>query len=104
MVPLPEPDVGETVTFGWFEEAVQFVTELPLKLTVTNWGSVTVPPPVPKFRDAALSDMEVEPAGGVMVVGSEAAAVTEPPPDTLAWFVTCDGAFDATLTVAVMAG
>ena len=31
-------------------------------------------------------------------------ADAEPPPDTLTWFVTCEGALAATLTVTVIGG
>ncbi len=39
-----------------------------------------------------------------MVVASLAPAEAEPPPEMLTWFVTGDGAFDATLTVTAMLG
>jgi hypothetical protein len=39
-----------------------------------------------------------------MLVGSLAVAEPEPPPETVTWLVTCDGAFDATFTVTVIAG
>jgi hypothetical protein len=41
---------------------------------------------------------------GAMLVASLAAAETEPPPETVTWLVSCEGAFDATFTVTVIAG
>ena len=38
----------------------------------------------------------------MIVVGSEAEAAADPPPETLAWFVTLVGAFAATFTVTVI--
>jgi hypothetical protein len=40
----------------------------------------------------------------VTFVGSVALAVAKPPPETLTWLVTCDGAFRATFTVTVIGG
>jgi hypothetical protein len=40
----------------------------------------------------------------VMLVISLAVADADPPPETVTWLVTCDGAFDATFTVTVIAG
>jgi hypothetical protein len=39
-----------------------------------------------------------------ILVASLAVADAEPPPETVTWLVTCDGAFDATFTVTVIAG
>jgi hypothetical protein len=40
----------------------------------------------------------------VMIVGSLAFAVVDPPPDTLTWFTSGEVALAATLTVTVIAG
>jgi hypothetical protein len=40
----------------------------------------------------------------VMLAGSVAVTGLEPPPETVTWLVTCDGAFEATFTVTVIAG
>ena len=37
-----------------------------------------------------------------MVAVSLAVALTEPPPETVTWLMTCDGALLATLTVTVI--
>jgi hypothetical protein len=39
-----------------------------------------------------------------IVVGSAVLAVADPPSETLTWFVTWGGAFEATLTVTVIGG
>jgi hypothetical protein len=39
-----------------------------------------------------------------MTVTSLAVDEPEPPPETVTWLVTCDGAFEATFTVTVIAG
>jgi hypothetical protein len=40
----------------------------------------------------------------LIVVASLALALAAPPPDTLTWLITWDGAFAATFTVTVIAG
>jgi len=42
--------------------------------------------------------------GGPTAVGSVALAMADPPPDTLAWLITCEGALKATFTITVIVG
>src|SRR5206468_2848239 len=56
-VPLPAPEEGETVIFGWLEETVQLTPRLPLNATVIDCGSVTKEPLTPNFSDVRLRDI-----------------------------------------------
>ncbi len=53
---MPVPDPGETVVFGWLEEAVQ-PRPAPENVTVIVCALVTRDPAVPKLSEERLSDM-----------------------------------------------
>jgi len=55
-----------------------------------------------KFPECVL--LILRPEAGLIVVVSLALLAAEPPPDTLAWLVTWEGAFADTLTVTVIGG
>src|SRR5262245_21077286 len=83
---------------------ISLVALPPLFVTV----SVKLPVP-PRWNVGALAVFEVVRSGGAAAVFTVAVAellagVVSPPPPTVAVFVSCAGAFEATLTFIVIAG
>src|SRR5258708_26169603 len=108
-VRYPREPWGTTVTFREYAIALGGIPQALLGMMKSR----DVPPPrdgplkgpLGVFRVSAtrqgVMGTKYRPVGamfGLMAVMSLAFAVAEPPPDTLTWLVTCDGAFDATFT------
>ena len=102
-----EPPVADT-TVSLGSKVVSTVTA-PVVLAAPMLPAVKVKIPVPpavnnEELDWMPSVRVAPPPAAVIVVGSLAVAVAEPPPETEISFVTVDGALEATSTVIVMGG
>ena len=102
----PEPVIETTVSpVGGFSVTATAPlvdpAEAPLE-TLTVYVALVCP-----WAKFPVWDLPMLKTGGTatpMTVTSLAVDEPEPPPETVTWLVTCDGAFEATFTVTVIAG
>src|SRR5260370_1375616 len=114
MVRYPRDPWGTTVTFREYADALEGTPQALFGMTKSRDAPPTSEGPasgplgafrVSATRQGVIGTKRSAVVGmvGLIAVMSLAFALTDPPPDTLTWLVTCEGAFGATFTVTVIA-